>query len=125
MKYNLFLDDFRTPQDAFYYTKKSFFNLKDWVIVRSYDVFVSYIKEYGLPEFISFDHDLMDSHYDYQTVNVDYSVLEKTGYHCVKWLVDYCIDNNLTFPEYYVHSMNVEGKKNIISYIENYKKSLV
>jgi len=34
------------------------------------------------------------------------------------------MDNNLVFPEYYVHSMNTEGKKNIIYYIENYKKSL-
>jgi hypothetical protein len=31
---------------------------KKWQIVRSYDEFVAWIERHGLPDFISFDHDL-------------------------------------------------------------------
>ncbi len=65
----------------------------------------------GLPEYVSFDHDLAD---------ISDSHKEKTGYDCVKWLVDYCIDNKIIkFPNYQVHSANPIGKKNITSYVEN------
>jgi hypothetical protein len=49
---------------------------------------------------------------------------EKTGYQAAKWLVDYCVDNSLSIPEYIVHSQNEVGKKNIQSYLENAKKHL-
>jgi hypothetical protein len=38
-------------------------------------------------------------------------------------LVEYCMNNNLEFPDYQVHSMNPIGRENIRSYIESYKKS--
>lgn len=43
---------------------------------------------------------------------------EKTGYDCAKWLVDFCIDNKLKFPNYQVHSLNPIGSKRIRDYIE-------
>jgi hypothetical protein len=50
-KYRIYLDDVRTPVDP------------SWVVVRSYDEFVSKINEIGLKniELISLDHDLGDS----------------------------------------------------------------
>jgi hypothetical protein len=42
----LYLDDIRTPKT------------KGWDIVRSYDEFVKWIEENGLPDKLSFDHDL-------------------------------------------------------------------
>jgi hypothetical protein len=47
---------------------------------------------------------------------------EKTGYDCAKWLVNFCMDNNLKLPEYYVHSMNPVGRRNILGYLDNYVK---
>ncbi len=72
-----------------------------------------------MPLFVSFDHDLADEHY-HKNPN-DSSFKEKTGYDCAKWLIEYCIDKSLKFPNYQVHSMNPIGKDNIISLIENYK----
>ena len=48
--------------------------------------------------------------------------IEKTGYDCVKWLCNYCQDNNIKFPKYYIHSMNDVGALNMLSYINNYIK---
>ena len=38
--------------------------------------------------------------------------------------IEYCINNNKTFPQYEVHSMNVIGKVNIKSYIESFKSTI-
>jgi len=98
--------------------------------VRNYNEFVEYIEKNGLPSFISFDHDLSNEHYneffkaDREKRNLNYSQFkEKTGLDCAKFLVEYCEKNNLSIPDYYVHSHNYIGKQNIISYLESYKKS--
>ena len=70
----LYLDDIRVPDG-------------DWVIVRSYNEFISHIKQYGLPEFISFDHDLADEHYAGENYK---NFKEKTGLDCARWLLVYC-----------------------------------
>jgi hypothetical protein len=44
---------------------------------------------------------------------------EKTGYDCAKWLCNYCIDNGIPLPEYYVHSMNPVGRENIKFYLDS------
>ena len=49
---------------------------------------------------------------------------EKTGFHCAKWLVDYCLDNDLRLPPFQVHSANPVGRQNIQSYLDNAKKYL-
>jgi hypothetical protein len=96
----LYLDDIRTPRT------------KGWDIVRSYDEFIGWIEINGLPDMISFDHDLGDE-------------TTKTGYDCAKWLVSYCTQNNLPYlPEYNIHSANPVGKANIESYLSNAKKHL-
>jgi|TARA_R110000868_G_scaffold271243_1_gene530675 hypothetical protein len=114
--YNLFLDDIRNPWNVAYMTLPKV----DWIIVRNYDEFVKEISTNGLPEIISFDHDL--SFFDIDKTD---GFIEKTGYDCAKWLINYCSKNNLMPPTYYVHSMNPVGKQNIINYIECYIKSLI
>lgn len=131
-KYNLFLDDVRNPKGTFEYTKNDHYINDEWSIVRSYNEFVQFITENGLPDMISFDHDLADPHYhesmyEGNDVYMKYleTVSEKTGLDCTKWLVNYCMDNNLPFPEkWFVHSMNPVGAKYITSYILSYQKSL-
>jgi hypothetical protein len=126
MKYNLFLDDFRMPEDAFEITHiPVYITIDDWITVRNYDEFIKTIQEKGIPDIVSFDHDLADVHYNNQ-VNVPYDeYTEKTGYHCAKWLIDYCIDNNKELPAtILIHSMNPAGSLNIKSLFESYLKSL-
>lgn len=129
----LFLDDIREPQHAFSYTKQMMFLDRIWTIVRNYNEFINHIKTEGMPQFISFDHDLADSHYTPEHLWVDYYESkkwqdqqvhkEKTGYECAMWLVDYCIDNQLPLPQYYCHSMNPVGKDKIINLLESFQKS--
>ena len=74
------------------------------------------VEQYGLPVFISFDHDLADVHYII-------SDGEKTGFTFAKWLCDYIMDNELELPAgfgYHVHSMNIIGAENIRKYMENF-----
>jgi len=125
MNYNLFLDDERIPSNVTWVKLP----LVEWTIVRNYKQFVDTITAKGLPKNISFDHDLADEHYvqsiasnQNKTHDFNYgTITEKTGYDCAKWLVEYCREKDLEIPAYTVHSMSVVGKKNIISYLENYK----
>lgn len=117
MSYNLFLDDERKP---------SFLNTTlAWEVVRNYNQFIQFIRQRGLPAFISFDHDLADEHYKEgkktNFAEFDYTkVTEKTGYDCAKWLVDYCLDKKLPLPKWQVHSMNPCGRENINKLLENF-----
>lgn len=123
--YNLFLDDIRKPENAFTYTQNENYNDLNWIVVRSYDEFVKYIKLNGLPKICSFDHDLSDQHYNYLAENFDvnYDVYkEKTGYECVKWLCDYCMNNNEKLPECMYHTQNIIGHLNMSKYVENFEK---
>jgi hypothetical protein len=129
MSYNLFLDDVRMPKDAFAYMKLPIYTAIEWIVVRNYYAFVALIEGKGVPDIISFDHDLAIEHYDKQIVEGQsydeiYDMFdEKTGYHCAKWLIEYCIDNNKKLPaEIYIHSMNPAGSMNIKSLFETYYK---
>ncbi|WP_454966923.1 cyclic-phosphate processing receiver domain-containing protein [Capnocytophaga leadbetteri] len=92
----LYLDDLRTTPEGF-------------ERVYSYEEFVSYLEHYGLPDFISFDHDLGEG---------------LSGYDCAKYLVDYCLDRQLALPDFVVHSQNPVGKANIEQLLANFKKNI-
>ena len=118
----LFLDDIRSPKDAIGLVPShmnQFYWANDWDVVRSHDEFVDWIVTNGIPDFVSFDHDLADEHYKDLEGNH-----EKTGYVSAKWLVYHCLDKGVCLPEYQVHSANPVGKQNIESYLENSKKHL-
>lgn len=96
LDYKLFLDDIRFPKE------------EGWIIARTYDEAVAIVKLLGIPQNISFDHDLgLDS---------------LTGYDFAKFLVEYDmtyneIDKTFTF---YVHSANPVGAENIRKLLDNY-----
>jgi len=133
VKYNLFLDDERVPAgvkwsctDAYTGMSVSFpepvpsITSQTWHIARSYDEFVEMIERQGVPDVIAFDHDLAHEHYaalinskDKHVVNYD-SFVEKTGYHCAKYLVDHCMTKGEDLPRVaVVHSMNPIGREKI------------
>lgn len=109
-KYKLFLDDGRFPIDVIGWMKNRSpkyvdLYIQNWVVVKSYKQFTSYIELNGLPSIISFDHDI-----GYIENNK-----EITGYDCAKWLKEYCNSNDLEYPEIICHSMNPVGCSNINS----------
>ena len=114
--WTLFLDDIRFPEDVRY----NYGLYKNVRICRSMDDAVWAVRQYGLPVFISFDHDLADEHYIV-------SDGEKTGYTFAKWLCDYIMDNNLRLPVgfgFFVHSQNPVGAENIRCYMNNFLKQM-
>ena len=125
MSYNLFLDDIRVPNEVGNYIYphelKATYRLLNWTIVRDYDEFIKLIEEQGLPDLVSFDHDLADVHYDPATWTETFTYKEKTGLDCAKWLIEYCINNKLKLPKYLVHSMNPVGRENIQKLLTNFK----
>lgn len=123
----LFLDDVRHPYECVLYMSGRIGEQvkiyhEEWTIVKNYNGFVEYITKFGLPDIISFDHDLAEIHYDPSTWTEGYVYNEKTGYDCAKWLCDYCAENSLELPQYTVHSMNPSGTDNIMKYLKNFEK---
>jgi len=117
----LYLDDVRNPKT------------KGWTVVRTYEDFVSHIEQNGLPEEVSFDHDLGREHTIFFMNNGGFEnppdpknekFVTKTGYDCAKWLCEYCWTNGLPIPTWNVHSANPVGRDNIIQLIENFEKKL-
>jgi hypothetical protein len=111
---NLYLDDLRVPSmsnsdgrglgSAYSPTNK-------WTIVRDYFEFVDVIKNnFDEINLVSFDHDLAC----YKDGK------EYTGKDAANFLIDYCLDNDKKFPNWFVHSDNTAGKSNIIGVILNY-----
>lgn len=120
----LFLDDFRVPEDAANYMHPRFskFYRAEWDIVRNYNQFVEYIEINGIPDMVSFDHDLGDEHYAPIGIGYD-EFVEKTGYHCMKWMIDYIIDNKIKkLPHVLIHSANPVGAENIERLWQNFIK---
>jgi hypothetical protein len=124
MKYNIYLDDVRTP-----IPNTSTHDIPEWTVVRSYDEFVAKITELGLENIalISLDHDLGDSAMKEWYTNVhknytlDYNnITEKTGMDCTKWLVEQWM-NGAPVCRVMVHSANAIGSANMMGYINNYK----
>ena len=98
----LYLDDIRTPKDD------------DFIIVRSFQEAVKFVQQNGIPNYISFDHDLGCD---------EKGNILKSGYDFAKWLVDMDIENIHKFPDNFtfdIHSANPIGKNNIKSILNNY-----
>lgn len=124
MMYKLFLDDFRKPSDAANYMPQRtrfIYRDLDWDIVRNYDQFVSTIERRGLPDLVSFDHDLADEHYAPTGISYD-DFKERTGYHCMQWMIEHILENKLPCPQVLVHSLNPVGGENIENLFRNFKK---
>lgn len=97
MSYVLFIDDERDPPQ----------NGNQWVVARSSDEAISIVKKLGMPDFISFDHDLGG---------------DDTSMKFIDWLINMTLDlyyggyarEGIPFiKDFTVHSQNPVGAKNI------------
>ena len=102
MTYKLFIDDERWPID----------DGTQWVIARSSADAISAVEILGVPEYISFDHDLGG---------------DDTSIKFIWWMIDAYLDERITsFPtQYYVHSQNPIGSANIRSLMDSFIHSKV
>lgn len=113
MGYNLFIDDEREIKDVTWmpWQVQEKYRSGVWAIARNADAVQAIVASRGMPDFISFDHDLGED--------------EETGYDIAKWFVelDMSEQTDFAFPtnfSFIVHSKNPVGKKNIESYLHNY-----
>ena len=107
MKTLLWLDDIRNPFVADWrmqYAPQFAYGEGETTWVKSYDEFTKWITENGLPYMIAFDHDLgQDVANDKVAAGMSKRKsrrekrTEMSGFECAKWLVDYCIDNDIDF----------------------------
>lgn len=112
MKYGIFLDDERNVEDAFWMTYDESIR---WTVVRTFAEFVSSVRNCTEADYvISFDHDLQD----FKSSGDG----EYTGYDCVKFLVDFCMQYGKPLPESYYHTQNPIGKTNMQCYMNNAKR---
>lgn len=129
MKTLLWLDDIRNPFTDNWLRDYApqFSNGEGKVVwVKNYDEFINYIIFNGIPDMISFDHDLGE---DVAKKRVSNGMSKrqarslkretKSGYDCTKWLVDYCLDNGVSIPHFGVHSANPVGAENIRGLLNN------
>lgn len=130
MKKLLWLDDYRNPMEG-QWLVFSPITLEDLKVfwVKSYKEFTDWITENGLPDAICFDHDLgLEVAFKARSKGMSkrksrlLKKEEKTGYDAAKWLVDYCMDNDLKLPLYNTQSANPVGKENINRLLINFKK---
>lgn len=126
LRVTLYLDDVRTPTETLP-------NAHPWVVVRNYDEFVDFITKNGIPDLISFDHDLAKEHtddyfaqfYEQGFQNPKYEeYTERTGLDCAKFLCEYSERMNTPIQKCAVHSHNPVGASNILSYINGFKKHM-
>ena len=131
----IWLDDLRNPLEK---------DWADWLLkyspiehpyeviwVKSYGVFVHWITVNGLPDGFSFDHDLgEDIARDLREGGMSkkearkQKKLSKSGMDCAKWLVEYCLDNNLKLPPYSIQSANTVGRENIDGLLKSFNKNV-
>ena len=118
MKTLLYLDDLHSPEEKISFVIKHYDNI---VWVKSYGKFCEWILQNGLPDSISFDHDLHESHYapaehwvgTYRLWRDKNRTVFPTGKDCAKFLVNYCKDKGCQLPIWGIHSMNPIGSMEI------------
>lgn len=94
-RYKMFLDDLRIP------------DIEDYIVVRSSKEAIEYIKEHGMPSFISFDHDLGG---------------DDTAINVVNFITEGLLDDELKLEEdfdFKIHSANPIGSANIDAKMRN------
>lgn len=116
----IFLDDERDPIDVTWIAYPN--TISQWIVVRTYEQFIALVPPLLTDEadatlLFSFDHDLQD----YKSSG---DGTERTGYDCIKFLVNFCLDTTMCMPLCAFHTKNVIGKVNMEQYYINAKQEI-
>lgn len=121
----LWLDDVREPYSYFskpknsgiwklnndYYSKNVFSRYNpNFIWVKNLKEFQDYILNNGMPDMVSFDHDIKPKYHVGKFEN---------GEDVAKWFVSYCNKNNLKLPFVFSHSANLNGREQINNILSN------
>jgi len=125
MKTLLYLDDKRNPKKQTHIDTSSFGKV---IWAKGYVDFVNWIYIHGLPDSISFDHDLSPEHYapeehwvgTYRIWRDENLTLFPTGLTCARFLVRYCTKYKCELPTWTVHSLNPIGAYEIVLELMTY-----
>lgn len=119
----LFLDDSRMPPEHL---------SKVFDTVRDFDQFRDWVETHGIPELVSFDHDLHIEHVEYFINKGGFRsppdpreayFCNPTGYECAGWLMEKCKDSG-NYPRFViVHSANPIGGDQIYSMFTAFTQS--
>jgi len=93
----MFLDDIRQPPSD------------DWMVCRSSNEAIQYVEKHGMPDFISFDHDLGGN---------------DTAMVFLHYYIDKLWNGTDPPPQYNIHSANPIGSNNIDSFMKSWKRSI-
>lgn len=113
LKQLIWLDDKRNPDGPYGYKGDRWIDLApipkpfETTWIKDPESFKAWVNKYGLPDAICFDHDLGEC---------------ESGYDCAKFVIDYCLDNNVPVPKYVVQSSNPVGKANIEGIFKSFLK---
>jgi hypothetical protein len=118
--YFLFVDDVRNPADVLNYLNyenSDIYRKEGWITVRSHDDFMKHVEEKGIPNFVSYDHNMDDGSYTPLEISSHDSISdldlfknienskEKIGIHCLASLSEYAKKNSLEMPRVQCHSI--------------------
>ncbi|NDB36219.1 MAG: hypothetical protein EB023_12990 [Flavobacteriia bacterium] len=96
--WNLYIDDIRFPPRD-----------RDWLVCRSSQEALDRVTAMGMPQFISFDHDLGE---------------DDTTMVFLRRLVNEVWDGVSLPPDYQIHSANPVGAENIRSFMDSWRRSM-
>ena len=125
MQIGLWLDDLYIPTEKPPY-------IDEWKCVKTFDEFVSFIndnyeKNKQFPVLFALSHDLCDEHCIAETKRspvapIFYSKFKiPTGWHVVKWLIEYAKQKELPIGRVALHGDNEKGKGNMMYELQKFK----
>lgn len=133
----LWLDDQRDPyrylstkstSNTFLRNKKFYDDLMrqydvEFIWVKNMYQFIEHIEKNGVPQFVSFDHDL-NNRGGGEGLS-DEQKLNNNGVNCAKWLVNYCKRTGQPLPKFYIHSANPKHGPEIAKVLTAENKKIV
>lgn len=81
---------------------------ESWIKILSVEELIEFVKNEGLPDFVSFDSDLEE---------------EEISYECAKWLVNFCKIKNMPLPPFAIYTQNQLKQQKIQLIFDNHLHS--
>lgn len=105
----------------------------EWKFCKSFEEFVNYVEDYytvteKFPILFALTHDLSIEHTiaeskRFPAAPIFYTKFKTpTGWHAVKWLINFSKEKNVLIGKIALHGNNEKGKSNMMYELQNYKK---
>ncbi|WP_320052283.1 cyclic-phosphate processing receiver domain-containing protein [uncultured Acetobacteroides sp.] len=126
--YKVLLDDYRDPEDLYYYNHDEVYLEQGWLVVRSFEEFTANISGYyhrgAFPSLVSFDGAISTLHLSRDVGRDLETYVEKSTVDCAEWLAEYVAKNHLEMPEVKIHASSGEISQSIFEVVKAVKGEL-